>query len=87
MKKSPKPKKKNPDSQIKPRGITLREVGAWIKKRIKSYDEYDPRERDYEPRDIADKAIAHFNLSFKDRKTIIDLVYKIADEHEMSKFT
>lgn len=81
MKKSSKSKKKNPDGQIKPRGITLDEIKTWMLNYIKKYD-------DYAPRDMAKHAIIHLNiinLTPKEEKIITDLAYNTADEYEMKR--
>jgi hypothetical protein len=81
MKKLPKFKKKNPDGQIKPRGITLDEIKTWMLRYIKSNDDYDPK-------DMAKHAIIHLNiinLTPKEEKIIVDLAYKTADEYEMRR--
>lgn len=74
-------KKKNPDGQIKPRGITLDEIRTWMLRYIKSNDDYDPR-------DMAKHAIIHLNiinLTPKEEKIIVDLAYKTADDYEMRR--
>ena len=76
-----KVKKQNPDGQLKPRGITLPEVKKWMLTQIKKYDDYDPR-------DLAKYAIIQLNiinLTPEEKKIIIDLAYKTADEYEMNK--
>lgn len=81
MKKSPKLKKKNPDGQIKPRGITLDEIKTWMLNHIKKYDDYDPR-------DMAKHAIKHLNiinLTPKEEKFIVTLAYNTADDYEMNR--
>lgn len=73
-------KKKNPDGQIKPRGITLDEVKKWMIGYIKTYPDYDPRE-------MAKHAIIHLNIQVTpaDRKIITDFAYKVADDYEMNR--
>ncbi len=74
-------KKKNPDGQIKPNGITLDEIKVWMIKYMK-------KNLDYEPRDMANHAILHLNIvqvTPKDKEIIRNLAYKTADEYEMSR--
>ena len=73
-------KKKNPDGQIKPRGITLDEIKTWMIKYIKSDDDYDPTK-------MANDAIIHLNIRVtpEERKIIIKHAFKVADEYEMNR--